>query len=923
MEPMDPNTREPEDQGQDGDGRAPGRRPPRDSLAADFPPLAPAPVRTVQLVAGDFLLTVNPVDGSEIESCPPGERVGRASRYTVDARAEADRATRPPAPPGPARPAPPLLGRREERERLVRLLARGRCVRLTGAPGSGRTSLLDVVAEDCADFAPDGVVRLSGYRRTAEDLLHDLFHAVYDAPRYRPGREELLEHVREIGAIVVVDDLEFGGSALDELLDATPECAFLMAATPDVPAASAEFEVEEIVLGGLGRADGIALVEQGVGRPLTEEEANWAGDVWFESEGLPLRFVQAGALLRQRDRLRADADAVEEFGVFADTSAADGPVDGTGEGGDGAQLPLPSLGEAAGPAPLLASRLSASARAALRFAVALGGEVPHPAHLPALVGDTHADAALGELVACGLVSPVGCRYRLAAGVLTQLQAAGYGDDGEETARAAARHYTWWAGHPSVGAERVCAEADAVLAALAVLVPTAGPGEDGEASPAVRLARAAAPAFAAGGDWGAWERALRFGAEASRLAGEVAGQAYFHHELGILALCGGLLDRARAELEASIGLRGAVADKRGTVAGRRALALVEDRSGTASGPDAVPVPGLGGAPAAEEVPDARTEESATPPDAVTTPFPKLKPPVGDTATLVSYQPPNAAPPGAARPAAAPAAKRTGIKAFARRNLVAAGAGAVLAAVLGTVVTLGATSHNDPDTPSDKVGVNPSASQGADDGSLGADTPPQDGGPGGGAVPADGSVGTATGRPTDPGPDGTVGTADDPAPTRGGAGPSDTIEPTGGGTSSGTSPDPTGSSGSAGGSHTGGSSGGTGSQTGGSSGSGSPTGGGSGDPATGGGSGESGGSGDPATGGGSGESGGSGDPTTGGGSGESGGSGDPTTGGGSGESGGSGDATGGGSSPTSGVSAGVTSTSTSANSPAAPSGTATAA
>ncbi|NDZ85257.1 hypothetical protein G3I23_06660, partial [Streptomyces sp. SID10115] len=62
------------------------------------------------------------------------------------------------------------------------------------------------------------------------------------------------------------------------------------------------------------------------------------------------------------------------------------------------------------------------------------------------------------------------------------------------------------------------------------------------------------------------------------AGEVAEEAYFHHELGILALCGGQLDRARAELEASIGLRGALADKRGMISGRRALALVADRSG---------------------------------------------------------------------------------------------------------------------------------------------------------------------------------------------------------------------------------------------------------------------------------------------------------------------------------------------------------
>ncbi|SCF61265.1 hypothetical protein GA0115255_100231, partial [Streptomyces sp. Ncost-T6T-2b] len=44
--------------------------------------------------------------------------------------------------------------RQEERERLVRLLARGRSVRLTGQPGSGRTALLDAVAADCADLAP-------------------------------------------------------------------------------------------------------------------------------------------------------------------------------------------------------------------------------------------------------------------------------------------------------------------------------------------------------------------------------------------------------------------------------------------------------------------------------------------------------------------------------------------------------------------------------------------------------------------------------------------------------------------------------------------------------------------------------------------------------------------------------------------------
>ncbi|MFI1724789.1 ATP-binding protein [Streptomyces sp. NPDC020489] len=736
---MDPNNRGPEEYGHGGDGRAPRQRPPRDPLTPDLGQSGPALARTVQLVSGDYLLTVNPVDGSEIEACPPGERPSPPRKLSATERAEAQRAARPPVPAGLTRPALHLLARQDERERLVRLLARGRSVRLTGPAGSGRTSLLDLVAEDCSDLAPDGVVRLSGFHRTADDLLHDLFYAVYDAPLHRPDREDLLGYVREIGAVVVVDDIAFGGAALEELLDATPECAFLVAATPEVPAPSAGSDLEEVLLGGLDRAGGVELLERGVGRTLTEEEANWAGDLWFESEGLPLRFVQAGALLRQRDELRAAADTFDEFGVFQDA-----PVDAPFDAGDGHDVPLPSLAEGAAPAALLAGRLSDSARDALRFAVALGGEVPHQAHLPALVGDTHADAALGELLGCALVTPVGSRYRLAAGVRAQLEAAGYGADIEAKALAAARHYAWWAGHPSVTPERVCAEADAVLAALGVLVPAALPPTEDEEPVTVQLARTAAPAFAAGLHWSAWERTLRFGTEAARLAGEVGEQAYFHHELGILALCSGELDRARSELETSIGLRGALADKRGAVAGRRALALVSDRLG-------IPL-GTVTATAGEEVPDARYEESQSPPGGVPAAFPPLVSPL-DNSTLVTNRVPAAAP--------VPSRKaRGGLRGLARRNLVAAGAGALLAAVLGTVVTLGATSDKDPDSPSRQVGPNPSASQDLEGGSLGADVPRNDDG--------SGDTGTATSRPTDPGPDGTYGTSDDPTPT-------DTAEP----------------------------------------------------------------------------------------------------------------------------------------------------
>ncbi|MEV6787378.1 ATP-binding protein, partial [Streptomyces sp. NPDC051098] len=648
--------------------------------------------------------------------------------------------------------------RDEERERLVRLLGRGRSVRLSGPAGSGRSALLDTVADDCATLAPDGVVRLNGLHRTPTDLLHELFAAVYKAPQRRPDRASLPAHVREIGAIVVLDDLEFGGTSLTELLDAAPECAFLLAATPDVPAPGADAQLEEVGLTGLGRAASLDLLQRTVERPLTEDETNWAGDLWFESEGLPLRFVQAGALLRQCDELRADPEAFEAYAPY--------------DAAEGNDVPLPSLGEGAAPAALLASRLSDSARETLRFAVALGGEVPHQAHLPALVGDTHADAALGELMSCGLLSPVGGRYRLAAGVPAQLTEKGYAEDAAAHAHTAAQHYAWWAGHPSVTPERAVAESDALLAALAALVPGT---EAGHPSAAVLLARSAAPAFAAGMHWGAWERVLRVGSEAARIAGEVAEEAYFHHELGILALCTDSLDRARAELEASIALRGALADKSGTVAGRRALALVTDRENGLV--PSVPAPAV---PAGREAAPARQKEPSSPAKGKTANLPVPLAGLGTsrpTFPAVSTTPESPVAGGTPVNGSTKKRRRPAVL-DSSRNLVAAGAGALLAVVLGTVVTLGATSDKQ-DPPSDKVGNGQSANEDDGQDGLTADEPANDSDD----APSDPSEAPDPSGEVTPGSsastDGVEGPGDEVSPSRskpGGASPSGKPKPT---------------------------------------------------------------------------------------------------------------------------------------------------
>ncbi|NEE59909.1 ATP-binding protein, partial [Streptomyces sp. SID8455] len=100
---MDPTHQGPEEYGRHSDG-ADGsdgrRRPSRESGSADFGQPTPQQVRIVQLTVGDLLLTVNPVDGSEVETCPPGSQPDAPVRRTPAERADHERAGAPPVPAG-------------------------------------------------------------------------------------------------------------------------------------------------------------------------------------------------------------------------------------------------------------------------------------------------------------------------------------------------------------------------------------------------------------------------------------------------------------------------------------------------------------------------------------------------------------------------------------------------------------------------------------------------------------------------------------------------------------------------------------------------------------------------------------------------------------------------------------------------------
>ncbi|OIV36801.1 hypothetical protein BIV57_14120, partial [Mangrovactinospora gilvigrisea] len=502
-------------------------------------------------IAGELYVSASGGDGFAVEPCP--ER-----RVPVVERRAAAPAT--PLRPSDIRhhPVSALVGRAQERAGLVELLSQGRSVLLTGPSGVGRSALLAAVAADCAHLAPDGVVRLDGTGRTADDLLHELFAATHRVAgaAYRPDGATLRARLASVGAVVTVDDLEFGGEELERLVSAAPECAFLLAldralliGAGRTAGLAHDSRLEEVALEGLERNDAFALLERRLGRPLMGPERGWAGDLWFESQGLPLRFVQAAAVLRQRD------------------------ARGRGPGAAG-EWELPPMAQSAAPAALLAADLSAGARELLRIAIALDGQLPAAVHLPALTGAVEGADAVTELLDAGLATAAGSgeSHRLAAHVLPvpdQLDLGSpFGPVPERPAGvvdALVDHYVWFAGHTGVTPAAIAAEAEAVLGAMAA-------ARDLDRHDAVvRLARAAGPVFAAALRWGAWERALRLGAEAARRVGEPSAEAYFHHELAVHALVTEDRATAREEAASAVERRAALGEQTAAALSRRVLA----------------------------------------------------------------------------------------------------------------------------------------------------------------------------------------------------------------------------------------------------------------------------------------------------------------------------------------------------------------
>jgi len=225
-----------------------------------------------QVAIGQYVLQIGDVSGGIVNIALPEQQPGARPRPApIDLRPRLFRG---------------LLDRKPIVESASAALQAQRPVELAGQEGIGKTSLLRYLAhQPLAGAFADGVIYLSARRQGAGDLRLALFDAFYDRHMaYRPTETQMKHALRHKKALILLDDVELARADLELLMDAAPDCTFLLAAQ----SGHLWGEGHVLTLSGLPREDGLALLARELGRPLTPAEGPAAEAIWRGVSGHPL-----------------------------------------------------------------------------------------------------------------------------------------------------------------------------------------------------------------------------------------------------------------------------------------------------------------------------------------------------------------------------------------------------------------------------------------------------------------------------------------------------------------------------------------------------------------------------------------------------------------------------------------------------------
>ncbi len=439
------------------------------------------------------------------------------------------------------RPISGFLGRTDEIRTADDAVASFAAVNFHGGDGWGKSALLRHLAHRFDQrMGLQGIVYDVAAGHGVDDILQFLFDAFYVASadpagrttvNFKPMPGQLAHLIQPLRALIVLDDVELSRDAAESLTDAAPGCAFLMASRERVlVAAGAAFQLR-----GLAPDDSLRLLEQELGRSLTDRELPTARRNCGAVQGQPSAIIQIAAVIR-------DLDYENVASVTAGLRAADERV----------------------PERQLVASLRRRARSVLALLALLAGSPLRPDDAAAITGEVDAAADIEQLEALGLAQAAEGGF-----VVNSSSPAALRDE-LEAGRWSSRvvdHYVGWAERHAESHPRLL-QAWRTLLTVLLLAAAAG-----RWSAVWRLVRVVEPALVLSARWGSWELVLLRGLDATRRLADPHGEAWCLHQLGVRALSLGHVGIASDWLERALEIRRSVGDRSAAAATRRNLARI--------------------------------------------------------------------------------------------------------------------------------------------------------------------------------------------------------------------------------------------------------------------------------------------------------------------------------------------------------------
>ncbi len=460
-----------------------------------------------QIAIGNYILQVGDINGGVVNIAPP------AAKASFDRRVKPVKLQ--------PRAFPSLLDRVSEIEAIKTAIGTSIPVSLFAENGMGKTSLLRQAAHlpETEKFS-DGVVYLVARSVEVNDLLQSIYDAFFiSSDGQKPTDGQLRGDLKELDALIILDDLTLNREDAAFLLDVMPNSVFILASTER----SLWGEGQAIDLDGLPEEYALQLFERELGRPLSVEERPVATQICKILLFHPLRILQTASMIRE----------------------------------DGLSLPnaLNKLTGTRSQSPALEITLQKASETQKKIFSLLavsGGFALSRTHLTALVATANFDDEIKSMLGRGFVEAQGASFSLSGEAVSSLTKM-WDLSGWENALL--DHFSNWL---KTGPQDMLV--DQAADTLFHLIQRAG--EKKKWPHVVTLGRSLERIYILRKKWQGWLKVLELLRLAARALSDRKLEGWVLHQLGSRAMCLGLKDVAQGFLNEALSIRRLIGDKAG-------------------------------------------------------------------------------------------------------------------------------------------------------------------------------------------------------------------------------------------------------------------------------------------------------------------------------------------------------------------------